>query len=70
MDFDANKKLKTGRGLEIAPDLAYRPAELKRRSDKRPVVVGFGPAGMFAALVMAQSGLKPIVHWQVQASWH
>ncbi len=26
-----------------------------------PVVVGFGPAGMFAALVLAQSGAKPIV---------
>ena len=28
---------------------------------KRPIVVGFGPAGMFAALTLAQSGLKPIV---------
>lgn len=28
---------------------------------KRPVVVGFGPAGMFAALVLAKSGACPIV---------
>lgn len=27
----------------------------------RPVIVGFGPAGMFAALVLAMSGARPIV---------
>ena len=30
-------------------------------SQERPVVVGFGPAGMFAALVLAMAGLRPIV---------
>ena len=28
---------------------------------KRPIVVGFGPAGIFAGLVLALSGLKPII---------
>jgi len=27
----------------------------------RPVIIGFGPAGIFAALILAQSGFKPIV---------
>ncbi len=48
--------------IGATPDMAYRmvaqaPAVLK----ERPVVVGFGPCGMFAALVLAQMGFKPIV---------
>ena len=31
------------------------------RSDGRPVVAGFGPGGMFAALVLSMAGLRPIV---------
>ena len=30
-------------------------------SQQRPVVVGFGPAGMFAALSLAKAGLRPVV---------
>ena len=33
----------------------------KKNSSQRPVVVGFGPAGMFAALVLAMAGTRPIV---------
>ncbi len=31
------------------------------QSGSRPVIVGFGPAGMFAALVLAEAGLRPIL---------
>ncbi len=43
----------------IAKKEYYKPP--KAVSDHRPVVVGFGPAGMFAALVLALAGLRPIV---------
>ncbi|GAA0078232.1 NAD(P)/FAD-dependent oxidoreductase [Clostridium sp. CTA-5] len=38
--------------------------ELKRGDKKlnnRPVIVGFGPAGIFAALTLARNGYKPII---------
>lgn len=46
---------------ELAPYEKPQYVIKKVQSDKRPVVVGFGPAGMFAALVLARAGLKPIV---------
>lgn len=33
----------------------------QRNSRFRPIVVGFGPAGMFAALILAKAGLRPLV---------
>lgn len=42
-------------------DVPYRVPKITAKPEKRPVVVGFGPAGMFAALVLAMAGCKPIV---------
>lgn len=36
-------------------------SQVKNASFERPVVIGFGPCGIFAALVLAQMGFKPIV---------
>ncbi len=49
-----------------SPDTRYRftghaPADFYAAQRPRPVVVGFGPCGLFAALILAQMGLRPIV---------
>ncbi|MBR5977345.1 MAG: hypothetical protein IK046_06130, partial [Clostridia bacterium] len=44
-----------------AKQYRYETPENKRTSTLRPVVVGFGPAGMFCALLLSREGLKPLV---------
>jgi len=52
--------------IQATPDMAWHPPchapeGFGTQDGERPVVVGFGPCGMFAALALAQMGLKPIV---------
>ena len=48
--------------IRATPDQAYYPvAQASTAPVLRPVVVGFGPCGIFAALLLAQMGFKPIV---------
>ena len=48
--------------VQPTPDMAWTPVgRAPAEVALRPVVVGFGPCGIFAALVLAQMGFKPIV---------
>lgn len=53
-----------GVSLTKAPDHTYRVPDLSSLSlseEERPVIAGFGPCGMFAALILAEAGLRPVV---------
>ena len=53
--------------IKASPDTHYRflaqaPADFGASDAAlRPLVIGFGPCGLFAALILAQMGLRPIV---------
>jgi uncharacterized FAD-dependent dehydrogenase len=55
-------RLKHNRHVSPAPDTRYRlVAQAPRDWAHRPVVIGTGPCGIFAGLVLAQMGFRPII---------
>jgi uncharacterized FAD-dependent dehydrogenase len=56
------KKFRNDHHLAPTPDMEYQfVGHAPENLSERPIVVGFGPCGIFAALVLAQMGFKPIV---------
>jgi uncharacterized FAD-dependent dehydrogenase len=48
--------------VKPTPDISYRfVAHAPANFSKRPVVIGAGPCGLFAALILAQMGFRPII---------
>jgi len=81
VDGNENKILKQSgcKRASLANDKYYKIIKCDKNPTHRPVVVGFGPAGMFAGLVLAMAGLRPLVlergedaasrHRKVQEFW-
>ena len=62
LDADLEKKLLVIFRKKGVTEENIAPFTVEKKTSKsRPVVVGFGPAGIFAALVLSMAGLSPIV---------
>ena len=48
--------------LKRTPDLSYRfVGQAPKNLSSRPIIVGMGPAGLFAGLLLAQMGFRPLI---------
>lgn len=55
-------RFRRDRNVGLAPDTSYRHVrKLTAEPRKRPVVIGAGPCGYFAALILAEMGFRPVV---------
>ena len=61
VNINENSVLKKAKNAQIYSPREYIWQTGNKLSKTRPIVVGFGPAGMFAALCLARAGLKPLV---------
>lgn len=47
--------------ISLVKPYFYEIPDNKRNSKYRPVIIGFGPAGMLAGLILAEAGLMPVI---------
>jgi uncharacterized FAD-dependent dehydrogenase len=59
------RRLKTDPHVRPTPDMEYRFAATEAAGtparSRRPIVIGMGPSGLFAGLILAQAGFRPLI---------
>jgi uncharacterized protein len=68
IDVETNKeedilsRLKADLKISLTPDTTYRyVTQAPRNLKTRPIIIGLGPCGLFAGLILAQMGFRPII---------
>ena len=55
-------RFSTDQHINPSPDTRYQPvAQAPENLEQRPVIVGFGPCGIMAGLLLAQMGFRPLI---------
>ncbi|MCT8003638.1 NAD(P)/FAD-dependent oxidoreductase [Sphingomonas sanguinis] len=55
------ERFRRDRDVQRTPDTRYHLPSAPPAGARRPVVIGAGPCGLFAALILAQAGYRPII---------
>lgn len=62
-EADVLKRFAQDESIKLKPDIDYNfvTQAPKNLNSSRPIIIGAGPCGLFAALILAQMGFKPII---------